>query len=196
MTTSGRKAATSEDRHLARAAAAAFGGSAKVHKFYDRDESHEIAILTCTDAPQPAFSTYSTIGAHRAPNRLENENIPVELAGVASAAVTEFPNMLATAAFQVIKEGWLAAPGVVFPGLVSDYALSDTLEHVMWTPPFPWPDLHRVTVSDKLNVHWLLAVPIAESERRLLANEGYPALERLLEQNDTAYYDLDRDPVV
>lgn len=196
MPTSGRERASSQDRHLARAAAAAFGGSAAVHQFHDRDEQHSIAVLTCTDAPQEGLLSYSTIGVHTSPNLLDGTEVRVELAGIATADDPGFPNVLATAAFQVTKEGWLAAPGVVFPDLVSEYGLSTTLEHVLWLEPFPWPDLHRVNVSAELTVHWLLAVPIAESERRVLHEQGAPALEALFEERDVAYHDLGREPLV
>lgn len=195
MTTSDRSEVTSEARHLAKAAAAAFGGTGRVHQFHDRDETHSIAILTCSGAPQEGFSTYSTIGLHEVPNMLDDNDVRVELAGVAGAGDAEFPNMLATAAFQVRKEGWLAAPGVVFPAMVGDYGLSETLEHLLWVPPFPWEELGGVVVSSELTVHWLLGIPIAESERRLLVEEGYPALERLFELRDVSYYDLRREPV-
>lgn len=55
--------------------------------------------------------------------------------------------------------------------------------------------LGRAATPD-LTAHWLLAVPIAESERRLLLSEGYDALEELFEERDVAYYDLNRRPVV
>ena len=77
----------------------------------------------CLDRPTAGFATYSTIGLHEAPNLLDGKDIRVEVAGVADTAVVEFANLLATAAFYVIKDSWLCAPGVVFPGLVSDYGL-------------------------------------------------------------------------
>lgn len=195
MSTSDRNGVTSEARRVAKSAAAVFGGVASVQRFYDADESHSIGILTCKGAPQGSFFTYSTVGVHEVPNLLDDKEVRVELAGVAASAETEYQNMLATAAFQVLKEGWLAAPGVVFPDLVSEYGLSESLEHLLWVPPFPWEELNAVEVSSTLTVHWLLGVPIAESERRLLIDQGYSALTRLLEEHDVEYYDLHRQPV-
>lgn len=194
MTSSDRKV-SSESRHLAKTAAEAFGGTASVHRYYDEDESHSVGILECEGTPQEGFRTYSTIGVHESPNFIDEADVRVELAGVAPAALTLFPNLLATAGFQVNKEGWLAAPGVVFPGLVSQFNLSETLDHILWVEPFPWENLGSVEASQQITAHWLLAIPISESEREFLQEEGYFALEALFEQHEVAYYDLAREPV-
>ncbi|WP_338597470.1 suppressor of fused domain protein [Saccharopolyspora sp. SCSIO 74807] len=188
--------ASSASRHLAQTAAQVFGGTASVHRFYDEDESHSVGILSCNDAPQKGFRTYSTIGVHEATNMLDNADVRVELAGVSPTSADGFANMLATAAFQVSKEGWLAAPGVVFPNLVREYGLSDALKHILWVEPFPWENLGSVEASRELTVHWLLGIPIADTEREYLQRDGYFALESLFEQHDLAYYDLDRAAVV
>ncbi len=195
MPTSDREVTTAA-RHLAKIAAAAFGGAPRVQRFYSDDESHSVDILICTGALGESFSTYSTLGVHEATNMLDENDVRVELAGVATSADTEYPNMLATAASYVQENDWLAAPGVVFPNLVRKYGLSENLEHVLWVPPFPWDDLHAVSVSQDLTVHWLLAVPISESERRFLLDEGYFALERLFEERGVEYYNLRRPPLV
>jgi hypothetical protein len=155
-------------RAVARAAAGAFGGKPSVRRYYDEREMHSVDILTSPDRPTPGFATYSTLSLHTAPNLLEGKDIRVEIAGVAPCSATEFPNMLASAAFFVIKDRWLCAPGVVFPALVKEYGPSSHLQHVMWAPPFPWEELGAVPVTDELTVHWLLAVPISEAERRFL----------------------------
>lgn len=197
MSTSDRNGVSSDARYVAKTAAEVFGGAASVHRFYDKAEAHFIGILTCEGAPQTSFATYSTVGVHEVPNILNDKDVRVELAGVAALTETEYPNLLATAAFQVQKEGWLAAPGVVFPGMVRDfYGLSESMDHLLWVEPFAWEELGAVEVSSTLTVHWLLGVPIAESERRLIIDEGYSALTRLLEQQDIEYYDLHRQPVV
>ncbi|MEU6130988.1 suppressor of fused domain protein [Saccharopolyspora sp. NPDC047091] len=166
-----------------------------MHRYYDEDESHSIGILQCEGTPQEGFRTYSTVGAHESPNFIDDADVRVELAGVAPADLTLFPNLLATAAFQLIKENWLAAPGVVFPGVVKQFNLSDTLEHVLWAEPFPWEDLGSVEASQQITAHWLLAILISESERKFLQQQGYFALEALFEQHEIPYYDLDRVPV-
>jgi len=47
-----------------------------------------------------------------------------------------------------------------------------------------------------LTVHWLFAVPIADTERQFLEDHGFDALEALLEEHNVEYFDLARSPVV
>jgi hypothetical protein len=182
-------------RIIARAAAVAFGGQARVDAFYDESEAHSVDMVTCTGSPTPDFASYSTVTLHETPNLLDGADVRVEMTGVADASVSAFPNMLATAAFAVVKDRWLCAPGVVFPGLVRDYGLSSELEHILWVPPFPWPTLTSQDAGGGLMVHWLLAVPISESERQLLDERGYDVLEAMFAEQEIEYFDLSRTPV-
>jgi hypothetical protein len=177
---------------VARAAAAAFGGRPEVRRFYDKGDVNSIDILHCADRPMAGYKTYSSLGLYETPNMLDGSDVRAEIAGVAASGLTEFPNALATAAFYVQKNRWLCAPGVVFPGLISDYRLSSTLQHVLWVPPFPWEQLGSVTVRDDLTVHWLLAVPISEAERQLLLDRGFDEFEKLLVEQGVEYFDLER----
>jgi hypothetical protein len=183
-------------RAVARAAAAAFGGQPQARRFYDKAETHSVDIAWCSDRPNVGFVSYSTLSVHTAPNLLDGKDIRVEMAGVAATSDAAFPNMLATAAFYVIKDSWLCAPGVVFPSLVKDYGLSSHLDHVMWAPPFPWNQLGSVEITEDLTVHWLLAVPISEAERKLLVTRGFNALEALFAEHEVEYFDLKRPSIV
>lgn len=182
-------------RQVARAAAAAFGGNPTVARYYDEDESHSIDIVTCVDRPADGLVSYSTVGLSESPNLLDATDVRVELAGIAPVGVEAFPNLLATAAFAVMKEDWLAAPGVVFPSLVLDYELSSTLEHVLFVPPFLWEELGSVEVSDGATVHWLVVMPIAESERLALVDQGYDALDAVFAEHEADLADLERAPL-
>ncbi len=176
----------------ARAAATAIGGTPSVVRYYDEDESHHIDIMRCSGAPHSGWDTYSTLGLSDYQNLLDGRHVPVELAAVGRARDEALANALATAAFNVLKEGWLAAPGVVFPNLMADYGLSASLPHVVWMPPTPWPPLAALPVGDGI-VHWLLAVPLAETEVAVLHSRGYEYFESTI-ADDVAYYDLERTP--
>lgn len=172
--------ATEAGRYLARAAAKAFGGQPRVNRYYDEADAHSVDIVTCVDAPTSGYSTYSTLTLHESPNLLDGSDTRVEVAGVAESRFVEFSNVIATAAFYVIKQRWLCAPGVVFPDLLGEYALPRGLEHILWVAPFAWDDLSSVDMADGTQVHWLLAVPISESERLFLMEHGYDEfVERL-----------------
>jgi hypothetical protein len=187
---------TEASRAIARVAAVAFGGRPEVNRYYDEAETHCIDIMSSAHRPTGGLTTYSTLGLHMTPNLLEAQDVRVELAGVAPTSSSEFANALATAAFFVVKDHWLCAPGVVFPALLQDYGLSSTLPHVMWVTPFPWEELAAVDIGRSLTVHWLLAVPISEAERQLLVDRGYRVLEEEFAAREIEYFDLDRPSVI
>ena len=183
-------------RAAASTAGSVIGGAhRRLGRWADPREENSVHIITCEEAPSPGLTTYSTVSLHQHPNLLDGKDTRVELAGVADSRVLEFPNALSTAAFYVIKDHWLAAPGVVFPGILLDYDLGTDMEHLMWAPPFPWDELGRVNLGE-LIAHWLIAVPIYESERRFLLERGYFEFENFLEERDVPYYDLSRPPAV
>jgi hypothetical protein len=183
-------------RAVARTAATAFGGTARVARYHDADASHAVDLLACSDGDADGLTSYSTVTLHMAENRLDGQDIRIELAAVAPTAAERFANALATAALNVMKDGWLAAPGVVFPGLLAADGVTHDLPHVLWVEPVTWPQLGTVEVPDGPAVHWLQAIPISESERRFLAAEGFFAIERRLEEQRVAFWDLSRPSTV
>lgn len=184
--------ASESGKQLARAAATAFGGTPSVVRYYDSDESHHIDILRCSGAPQQGYETFSTLGLSDYVNHLDGQQVAVELVVVGRTEDEALPKALSTAAFNVMKDGWLAAPGVVFPDLLATYDLSATLPHVVWMPPTPWPSLASLSVEGE-PVHWLLALPLAENERQALNEHGYDHFQSTVAEN-LDYFDLTRTP--
>lgn len=188
---------TDYDRAIARAAARALGGEPRVVEYHgERDGAEPIAVMSSRDRPTDGFVAYSTVSLHRAPNVIGEQDIRVELVGVAPAEKEEFPNALAGAAALIAEQGHTAAPGVVLPSVLADYDLSETLEHVLLTDPFAYEELGSVEAPGGPDVHWLQAVPISESERRYVLAEGYDALEQRFEQAEMEYWNLDRASLV
>jgi hypothetical protein len=183
-------------RAVARVALAAFGGTPKVRQYLNETEDRGVDILECVDRPEPGFTCYSTLDLHLAENLLEGQDIRVEFAAVAQSSAAAMAKVLGTSALNVRDDGWLAAPGVVFPGLLTQYELSSTLEHVMWMEPFAYQELSEVDLGDGVSVHWLMAMPISESERRFVVAEGYDALEQRFAEAQVEYWNLAREPLV
>jgi hypothetical protein len=180
-------------RHVSRVV----GGEPSVHAYYDEPEDHVVAIVTCSGTPSRELATVSTASLHVAPNKLEGDDIRVELLLVTELHLDEAANVLATAAFNVMKDGWLAAPGVVFPGAVREYYPRATTPHIMWTEPFVFPQLSTVHLEGvEHDVHWLQGVPLTEQERAFLSDSGFDALSARLEAADAPYYDVMRQSVV
>jgi hypothetical protein len=156
-------------RVAARAVRDAFGGEPRVLQYLDEPEEHEVGILIGEERPGPGFTSFSTVTLHLYENRMDDRDIRVELTAVVESWAEAMANALATAALNVIKDGWLAAPGVVFPDLLSEYDLSQTFRNVVWMP---------------------------EPEREVLFREGYDAFDQLLEQQDVECWNLNREPLV
>jgi hypothetical protein len=183
-------------RAAARAAAAAFGGTPKVTEYLNESEDRGVDILECGDRPEPGYASYSTVTLHLSENLLEGQDIRVELMAVVESSAVAMANVLAASALNVSDSGWLAAPGVVFPGLLVQYELSSTLEHVMWMEPFAHEQLTEVDLGDGVTAHWLMAMPISEAERQFLVSEGYDALENRFDEARVEYWNLSREPLV
>ena len=183
------------DRAVASVLREVVGGVPQVHEYLDEDESHRVALFSAVARPASECTAYSTIGLCRAPNVLDGRQIAVELAMVSLSSRLDVPNVLASCAFLVTKDRWRCAPGVVFPDVFTKYGDGGHLRHVVWVPPFPWDRLAAVDVEDR-SIHWLLGVPISDDEREFLDGNGFDAFERLLAQEDTPYFDLDRPTIV
>lgn len=193
MTTSGP---SPDDRLVGQLVASTFGGLRQATRYYDEEETSSIVIVRCLDAPEPGQASISTVGLHRFANLLDEQDVRVELAALTRASDVQMSNVLATAAFFVAKHTWLAAPGVIFPDILSSYDLDTSMRHVVWTGPFPWPALGSASIRNGLIVHWLIAVPIYDSERDMIEAKGFPTFERLMELSKVEVDDLRRGPIL
>ena len=173
------------------------GGDTSTRAYYDEREEHAVAVVEAVGAPAPSLSTFSTASLHVVENRLEGDDIRVELMMTVLREGAVAGNIVATSAFNVMKSGWLAAPGVVFPDVVREYSPTTTTPHVMWTEPFAFDDLSTVTLDGiALDIHWLQGVPLTDREVDFLRSDGYDAMSARLESQDAEYFDLGRPSTV
>lgn len=170
------------------------GTESAAYAYYDDDERHVVAVVEASGTPTPTLSSYATASLHATPNSLDGRDIRVELAFVVDGRSTSVAaNILATAAFCVMKDGWLAAPGVVFPNAVRMYIPETTVPHLMWTTPFDFPAMSRLAVPALTEpVHGLQGVPLSDQEYDLLERRGLGVLEERLEASDAPHFDLYR----
>jgi antitoxin YqcF len=184
-------------RAAARAAHGAFGGEDfRVQQNLDAVERHSVDILRCVDRPKRGFTSYSTVTLHTAANLVDGKDIRVELAAVVANEHEEMANVLATAAFDVSKDGRPLGLGDVYPRVMLEYDLPPGLPHVLWSTPFPWDELAGVDLADQARAHWLLAVPISDPELGYYGEHGYDGLEQLFVEREIEYFDLGRPSVL
>ncbi|MFT3913052.1 MAG: suppressor of fused domain protein [Anaeromyxobacteraceae bacterium] len=186
-----------DDKALASAIAATFGGVPRVTRYYDDPRTHSIDILRAVDRPQAGVTSWSTVGLYKSPLYLRDNEYParVEIVGACGSAFEDFGSVLATAAFNIAKDRWFCAPGVIFPDVVKMYRPSGTMRHGLFVPPFLWDSLRTLKLGGR-DVAFLLLVPISEGECKLAEAEGPAQLEALFEKEQIDIFDIDRPSAV
>ncbi len=193
----GAKHDPSEHKAIAIYVAAAFGGGFHVREYYHDTERIAVDILRCEDSPHDGVTSYSTIGLldHRIPWGEGEFPVRLELAGVCATTAKAFPNVLASAAFYMMRTDDVFHPGAVLENYVRLYFPDSPLPHLYLTAPFTWDNLKTFDLGSKM-VTWLQAMPISQSERQYLKVHGDAALERLFGKIRINASNIYRAPVV
>ena len=194
-----RPEVVSEDKQIARIVAAAFGGLTTTERHLDSTRKLEISILCAPNRPIPGINSYSTIGLWRTPLDPAPQSPPVrlELVGAFPADKEGFQEILASAAFRMIRTRKAAAPGHVFPDYVREWYPKSTVPHLFFTVPSTWDEgtLDEMRMGN-LEVQFLQVLPIAQTEYDYLLEHGEDALELKLIESAVDFYDLKRKTAV
>ena len=187
-----------ENKTVAKHVLKAFGGTPQVRAYHHHTESLSVDILRCDDRPCGGVTAYSTIGLSDHPMLQDGKEFPtrLEIAGACATAYEFFANILASAAFSIIRTQKLYHPGSVMPGYVREYYSSTTVPHLFFTAPFLWEDALKTLGCGTKKVSWLLIVPISDAEREYVKEHGDDALEDLFEKHQIDIFDLSRPSVV
>lgn len=188
--------ASESARAAARKVRDVIGGTPQIYRHADVPKEHFIDIFSAEDRPREGLTSYSTLGLHEYPNLIEEDDLRVELCGTAETSMTDFADVLATCAFNVIKDHWRAFPAIAYPDVVKMYYPDSTMRHIAFAESFLWEDLREVDLPGDLIVHWLMVIPISESEYVYMHRNGWSELEKLFMRNEIDYWDLNRAPVV
>lgn len=181
------------NRSLAKTLAKVFGGKPTVARYWDEHGRYYVDVMTCEDSLQENVISYGTLGLSDHPIR--EEKLRVEFVAAFGVKFEEGANVLATAAFCLIRSKWQAQPGAIFPDVVGMYRKGSDMKHLLLCSPFLWDELVTQELSDK-TVAWLLLVPISENELRFVEANGSSALEDLFVEKQIDVYDLDRRSVL
>jgi hypothetical protein len=178
-------------------ASKAFGGSPQVDYYGDKNEELKVGILSSRDRPMNGITSYSTIGLsdHAMPRGDGEFPTRLELAGVCVNEEEKFANVLASAAFCIIRSHLVYHPGTVMKDYVRLVFPDFPLPHLYLTTQFLWGNSLRTLDVVTRKVSWLLAIPIAESEWVYLETMGKDAFESALEEAQIDVSDLSREPV-
>lgn len=192
-------------KRVARYLTRAFGCEGAIHRHVDEDGGHQIDVLSCADVPTPGVTSYATVGLSEATlqGRARPLTFGVEIVAACRSDVFDFPNLISTAAFHVLRDGWLCAPGSIFRQVVGMYDLSETLNDVFFVSPFLWgTDLTSAEFEPEgpampaRRVAFVQMVPVAPSETAHCEEHGPQSLEQIFENRQIDVFDIQRDPVV
>ena len=191
-------AVSSDNKVIAKTLATAFGVKPSVAKYWDDAHEASVDLLKCANPVETEVINYGTIGLSDRPLLQDGQEFPVriEIIGAAYSQFDDFPNILASAAFYILRTGWFCSPGAVLRNAVESYRPDDAMKHLLFTSPTLWQDNLTTLTFEAKKVAWLMAVPISEAEKDYKDQHGADALEDLFEEHQIDVLDLTRKSVV
>ena len=120
--------------------------------------------------------------------------IRIEILGACNNEQIEFPNILSTAAFEIIDRAECNY-GLILPRLIELYYPNINMKHICLISPFLWDELKTIELPD-IKVAWLLMVPISDEEMNYALKYGVDELESLFEEANIDIFDLNRLSVI
>lgn len=196
---------TVRHKKIARIAWDAFAGEERATCYWDEREQNWVAIIECRNSPTKGVTSFATVGISDHPlyqgrkiyRPSDGNAVRCEfVCACRSSKNMKIANAIATAAFCVINSSWFCCPGVIFPDVLAMYHVSKTMRHFYFMSPFLWQDRLPTLEYGKIQIAWLQAIPISQSERELVDECGAAALESLFEERQIDVYDLNRKSVI
>ena len=195
----GKPEVVSEDKQITRKVALAFGGQTTTERHLDSTRKLEISILCASNCPIPGVNSYATIGLWRTSLEHAPDALPVRLELVAAFPANKdgFREVLAAAAFRIIRTRKAAAPGHAFPDYVHEWYPKATVPHLFFSVPSSWEEdaLNEMRMGN-LEVQFLQILPISQAEYDFLLEHGEDALELKFIDGTVDFYDLKRNSVI
>ena len=146
------------------------GGNASVTAYYDEPNANKIHIFASASSDGLVAATVGLMDFNQ--SHKPGIEIYSEIIMDQRGHDERISNVLSTIAFCVMKDGWKVAPGVIFHDVVKMYAPGTELPHVMFTVPFQWDTMSKLSLSAK-TIYPLVAIPISEAEAKVAkANAG------------------------
>lgn len=185
---------TPDNKALAKYVAAAFKNAPSVREYLHDDLPLKVDLLSAIDVEDTKLIAYSTIGLSDTSLKWGDGEFPtrIELCALADSSSLLLPNVIASAAFNIMRTGFVCRPGSVMQGYVAEYYPNSSLRHLYFTSPFLWEEQLKALTLPTKKVSWLLCFPISDAENDFLSENGEDEFESLLESTGIDIYDLDR----
>lgn len=185
-----------DNKKVAKYALGFIGGKPNVSRYYNDDESKKIDIMTSDSGVIKGIPTCATIGLCQTDIGLSinGKKLRVELVAACDLNSEILGNILATISFEAM-ELKSCEYGMLIPNVVRSYVKGTELKHVALMSPVFWPN-YQVLEDDDCIVAWLMVVPITDSEKNYIEQNGIAAFDSLLERKDADVINMQRRPVV
>jgi len=186
-----------DNKAIAQRIAKAFEGTPIVREYLHDNLPLKIAIASMVDKPDVDVTSYGTIGLSDTALKWGDGEFMtrIELCAAANSSISFFPNIVASAAFNIMRKKILCYPGSAMLNYVKEYYNDTQLPHLYFTSPFLWEDdLKSVELQTK-TVSWLLCFPISQNEYNYLNENGDEKFETLLESSEVDIFDINRSSV-
>lgn len=169
------------------------GGACAVTAYHDDSGHHQVHVFTSTSDEGIVAASLGLQDIDQ--DGQDGAGLYTEIIMDRRGADERLANVLASAMFFIIKDGWRIRPGTVFESVVEMVYPGIRLPHLMFTSPFQWDGMGRVELAGK-TIHPLLALPISEAERRIARAHAGADLEDLWERRGIDVLDWSRPGTV
>src|SRR5690349_14013668 len=108
-----KKPITEENRAIARHARDVFGGTARAFEYLHDTRPLAIAMVSAADQPHDGLTSYATVGLSDSPMLTRDGkefSARIELCGICHSEHPKFANVIASAAFFVMRHNRLCCP--------------------------------------------------------------------------------------
>lgn len=185
---------SNDNKVIARYVAKAFGGTPSVREYLHDNLPLRIDILSTKDQPDTNLTSFGTLGLSDTPLKWGDGEFPtrIELCAAAASSFDQFPNIISSASFNVMRTQVVCHPGTVMPNYVAEYYPNTSLPHLYFTSPFPWEDELKSMDLPSKKISWLLCFPISDAESTFLKSHGEEKFEDMLEAEGADIFDLNR----
>lgn len=189
----------SEDKHIERLLVEAFGGPPTLQRLHHVTRKYETTVLSVSGHPEPELSALATIGLWRTPlpSPKVAETQRLELVGIFETRKEGCREVLAAAAFRVMRTKKFLTKGSIIQDGLHEWYPKASVPHLYFVDAAHWsfPQL-KPSIMGPLTIHFLEAIPIAESEYQFLMEHGSRALESKLLAASANLWDLKRPPAI
>ena len=189
----------SEDKQIERLLANAFSGPPLLFRVAHNTRKYEVTTLVVPGKPEPELCSLATIGLWRTPltGPKVAETSRLELAAIFEASREGAREVLAAAAFKIMRTQKYLTAGAVFVNCVHDWYPKATVPHIYFVKANLWsfPQLQPLRMG-ALQIQFLQAIPITETEYLYVQEHGGQALEARLLGASANIWDLKRNACI